>query len=458
MSSGSRRRVVVTGVGLVSPLGVGTGETWQALLAGRSGIGPITRFDTTDFPARIAGEVQGFDPELFMEKKDAKKSDHFIHYALAAAHFAMTDAALEVDPERAARYGVIIGSGIGGLPLIETTANILRDRGPSRVSPFFIPGLIVNMAAGQVSIRYGAKGPNSAPCTACTTGLHAVGDAYRLIVSDHADAMIAGGTEGMVSPLAVAGFCAMRALSTRNEEPERASRPWDRDRDGFVIGEGAGIVILEEMEHARARDATIYAEVIGYGMGADAYHISAPHPEGEGAVRVMRDALADAGIGPEAVDYINAHGTSTPLGDLAEVKAIKQVFGDHARRLAVSSTKSSTGHLLGAAGARGRAPGPGPARPGLPGHPEPGEPRRGLRPRLRARSSAARENAGRPDQLLRFRRHQRRDPHAPSHLKSARSRRTRHRPEEPASGSVPPPGADPLVRSSRTATLPPRAR
>ncbi len=345
-----RRRVVVTGVGLTSPLGVGTAQTWEALLEGRSGIGPITRFDTADFPSRIAGQVPEFEAERFMERKDVKKSDVFIHYALAATHFAMSDAGLEVDPERADRVGVIIGSGIGGLPLIESTAEILRTRGPSRVSPFFIPGLIVNMAAGQVSIRYGAKGPNSAPCTACTTGLHAVGDAFRLIVSDHADAMIAGGAEGMVSPLALAGFCAMRALSTRNDDPKTASRPWDRGRDGFVMGEGAGIVVLEELEHARRRGAAIYAEVIGYGMGADAYHISAPHPEGEGAVRVMLDALRNAGIAPEEVDYINAHGTSTSLGDLAEVKAIKEVFRGHARRLAVSSTKSSTGHLLGAAG------------------------------------------------------------------------------------------------------------
>ena len=337
-------------MGLVSPLGIGTDANWQALLAGRSGIGRITRFDTAQFPVRIAGEVKGFEPHDYSDHKDVKKSDLFIHYALAATHFAMTDSGLVVDDGNRDRVGVIIGSGMGGLPLIESMHKVLLDRGPSRVSPFFIPALIVNMAAGQVSIRYGARGPNSCPATACTTGLHAVGDAFRQIQYGAADAMIAGGAEAVITPLAFAGFAAMRALSTRNDEPEKASRPWDRDRDGFVIGEGAGIVVLEELEAARRRGAPIYCEIVGYGMSGDAYHMSAPQPEGDGAMRVMRTALADAGLPPESVGYINAHGTSTPLGDRGEVKAIRAVFGAHADKLAVSSTKSSTGHLLGAAG------------------------------------------------------------------------------------------------------------
>jgi 3-oxoacyl-[acyl-carrier-protein] synthase II len=349
-SNNARRRVVLTGVGLVSPLGVGTAETWRALLEGRSGIGPITRFDASRYPSRIAGEVQGFDPLQFLDKKEVKKSDTFIHYALAAAHFALEDSGLVIDDSNRDRVGVVIGSGIGGLPLIESMHKILLERGPDRVSPFFIPGLIVNMAAGQVSIRYGARGPNTAPATACTTGLHAIGDAYRFIQHGDADGMIAGGAEAVIGPLAVAGFCAMRALSQRNDEPERASRPWDKDRDGFVMGEGAGIVILEELETARRRGAPIYAEIVGYGMSADAYHLSAPHPEGDGAVRVMEAALEDAGVARESVGYINAHGTSTPLGDLSEVRAIKRVFGERAHQVAVSSTKSATGHLLGAAG------------------------------------------------------------------------------------------------------------
>ena len=344
------RRVALTGVGLISPLGVGTAENWQALLAGKSGIGLITRFDTTEYPSRIAGEVKGFNPLDYVDKKEVKKSDTFIHYALAASRFALEDSGLQIDEGNGPRVGVVIGSGIGGLPLIEATHKTLLEKGPSRVSPFFIPGQIVNLAAGQVSIHHGAKGPSTSPATACTTGLHAIGDAYRFIQADEADAMIAGGTEAVITPLAMAGFCAMRALSTRNDEPEKASRPWDAQRDGFVMGEGCGIVILEEWEHARRRGAPIYAEVVGYGMSADAYHISAPHPEGEGAVRVMKVALRDAGITPEQIGYINAHGTSTPLGDLSEVRAIKSVFGDHAYKLAVSSTKSCTGHLLGAAG------------------------------------------------------------------------------------------------------------
>ncbi len=334
----------------MSPLGVGTARNWEALLAGKSGIGPITRFDASAYPSRIAGEVKGFDPLDYLDKKEVKKSDTFIHYGLAASLFALEDSGLVIDEGNADRVGVVIGSGIGGLPVIESVHKTLLERGPDRVSPFFIPALIVNMAAGQVSIRTGARGPNTSPATACTTGLHAVGDAFRLIQNGEADAMIAGGTEAVITPLAVAGFAAMRALSHRNDEPEKASRPWDVGRDGFVMGEGAGIVILEELEQARRRGAPVYAEVVGYGMSADAYHISAPHPEGHGAVRVMQSALADAGLPPEAIRYINAHGTSTPLGDLSEVRAVKRVFGEHAYKLAVSSTKSATGHLLGAAG------------------------------------------------------------------------------------------------------------
>jgi 3-oxoacyl-[acyl-carrier-protein] synthase II len=345
-----RRRVVVTGVGLVSPLAVGTEATWRALLAGQSGVARITHFDPSVFPSQIAGEVKGFNPQDYVEKKDVKKSDTFILFALAATKFAVADSGLTIERETSDRVGVVIGSGIGGLPLIEATHSILLEKGPGRVSPFFIPGLIVNMAAGQVSIHYGARGPSTSPATACTTGLHAIGDAYRLIQNDEADAMIAGGSEAVITPLAIAGFCAMRALSHRNAEPERASRPWDAARDGFVIGEGAGILVLEELGAAERRGAPIYAEIVGYGMSSDAYHISAPDPEGDGAMRCMRAALRDAGLAPEAIDYINAHGTSTQLGDLSEVKAIHKVFGEHARKLTVSSTKSATGHLLGAAG------------------------------------------------------------------------------------------------------------
>lgn len=345
-----RRRVVVTGVGLVSPLGVGTEVTWQALLEGKSGIRRITRFDPSEFEVTFGGEVRDFDPADFIDKKDVKKTDFFSQYALAASHFAVTDAGLPISEAGSDRMAVLIGAGIGGLPLIEKMHNVLLEKGPARVSPFFIPGLIANMAAGQVSIRYGARGPLSSPCTACTTGLHAVGDAFRLIQHGYADNAFAGGTEGTVSRLALAGFCAMRALSTRNDNPERASRPWDKGRDGFVLAEGSGVLILEELEMALARGARIYAEIVGYGMSADAYHISAPHPTGDGAARVMIAALADAGLEPTTIDYINAHGTSTQLGDLSEVLAIKRVFGDHAYRLAVSSTKASTGHLLGAAG------------------------------------------------------------------------------------------------------------
>ena len=345
-----RRRVVITGVGLVSPLGVGTEATWSGLIEGRSGVGALTRVDADLYTTKIAAEVRDFDAEQFMPRKDMRRVDLFIQFAVAAAALAREDSGLEIDEANADRVATVVGSGMGGLPLIEHMHGIWRDRGPRRVSPFFIPGLIANMASGQISIRHGARGPNTCPTTACTTGLHGVGDAFRLIQHGYADAAFAGGTEATTSDLALAGFGAMKALSVRNDEPTRASRPWDVGRDGFVLGEGAGILILEERDAALARGAHAYAEILGYGMSADAYHVSAPEPTGDGAARVMRAALDDAGIEAERIDYVNAHGTSTPLGDIAEVRAIKRVFGDHAYRLAVSSTKSSTGHLLGAAG------------------------------------------------------------------------------------------------------------
>jgi len=344
-----QRRVVITGLGMVSPLGIGKDANFEALREGRSGIGPITRFDVTDYPCRIAGELKGFDPADWVPRKDVKKMDLFILYALAAAELALRDADYEISPAEAERVGVFIGSGIGGLPSIERQHEILLKDGPRRISPFFIIGLIVNMASGQVSIRYGAKGPNQTSCTACATGTHAIGDAFSLIRRGDADVMIAGGTEGVIAPLCVGGFCAMRALSTRNDQPEKASRPFDKDRDGFVIGEGAGIVILEEMEHATRRGARIYAEVAGYGLSGDAFHVSAPSEDGDGPIRVMRNTLRDARVDPSVVDYVNAHGTSTPQGDVVESRAIKAVFGERAG-LAVSSTKSMTGHLLGGAG------------------------------------------------------------------------------------------------------------
>jgi len=344
------RRVVVTGLGLISPLGLGSAPLWEGLMAGRSGIGPITRFDTADFSVRIAGEVKGFDPAATMAHKDVKKFDLFVHYAVAASDMALEQAGLEITDANAHRVGVVIGSGIGGLPLIEETHEKMRNRGPRRVSPFFIPGAIINMCSGAVSIKTGAKGPNSATCTACSTSAHAIGDATLYIRHGYADAIIAGGSEAVISPMPVAGFTSMRALSTRNDEPERASRPWDKDRDGFVMGEGAGVVILEELEHARLRGAPVLAEILGFGMSADAFHISAPSEDADGAIRVMQAVLDDAGLTGAEVDYINAHGTSTPAGDRIETMAIKQVFGDHAKRIAVSSTKSMTGHLLGAAG------------------------------------------------------------------------------------------------------------
>ena len=319
-------------------------------MAGRSGIGHITRFDTETYPCKIAGEIPDFDSLQFMDKKEARKFDFFVRYALAAAQLATEDAGFRTEDVGAQRTGVVIGSGIGGLPSIEAQHKVLLEQGVRRISPFFIPGLIVNMAAGMVAIRYGAKGPNMAPCSACTTGTHAIGDAFRLIQMGQADAMYAGGAEGVVTPLAVGGFGAMRALSTRNDDPARASRPFDAQRDGFVIGEGAGIVILETLDNALARGARPYAELVGYGLSGDAYHMSAPSEDGDGPVRVMQAALQDAGLAPETIGYINAHGTSTPLGDKVETLAIRKVFGDHADKLAVSSTKSMTGHLLGAAG------------------------------------------------------------------------------------------------------------
>ncbi len=346
----TKRRVVVTGIGMVSPLGIGKEPTWQGLIEGRSGIGPITKFDASAYSCQIAGEVRGFNPEDWVDKKDVKKSDTFIHYAIAAAALAVQDANLDCSTCDGERFGVIVGSGIGGLPLIEEMHTKLLERGPSRVSPFFIPGLIVNLAAGQISIRFGCKGPNSAPATACATGAHAIGDAFKIIQRDDADIMFAGGTEAVITPLALAGFAAMRALSQRNDDPQHASRPWDLNRDGFVMGEGAGILIIEELEHAKKRGATIYCELTGYGMSSDAHHITAPAEDGSGMIRVMRVALRDAGLHPEDIDYINAHGTSTYVGDRAETVAIKGMFGEYAYKVAVSSTKSMTGHLLGAAG------------------------------------------------------------------------------------------------------------
>ncbi len=347
-----KRRVVITGIGLVTPLGVGTRETWQGLLAGKSGVGPITRFDPSLFPTKIAAEVKNFDPQLYIERKEIKKMDTFIHYAMAAAEFAMEDAGLPpFDTSTSERVGVVIGSGIGGFGTIESEHDTLTRQGPRRVSPFFIPSSIINLAAGQVSIRFGARGPNLAPCTACSTGSHAIGDSFRIIEHGDADIVIAGGSEAAITPLGVAGFDALKALSTRNQEPSKASRPFDRERDGFVLGEGAGILILEELQHARDRGTEIYAEVVGYGMSGDAYHITAPSPEGDGAQRAMGRTLSDAGITTDQVDYVNAHGTSTPPNDRTETAAIRRLFGQHAYKLAVSSTKSMIGHLLGAAGA-----------------------------------------------------------------------------------------------------------
>ncbi|SPE27076.1 3-oxoacyl-(acyl-carrier-protein) synthase II [Acidobacteriia bacterium SbA2] len=344
------RRVVVTGVGLVSAVGIGTEETWQSLLAGRSGVAPITHFDTTGFSATIAAEVKGFDPFLYVEKKEVKKMGLFIQFALAASQFAMEQAQLEITPELADHTGVYIGSGIGGFDVIEREHTALMKGGPRKISPFFIPAAIVNLASGFVSIRWGAKGPNSATCTACSSSTHAIGDSFKLIQRCAADVMICGGAEAAITPMGVGGFAAMRALSTRNHEPTKASRPFDGGRDGFVIGEGAGIVILEELGLALKRGARILAEVVGYGMSGDAFHITAPAEDADGAVRVMLSTLADSSVSPDEVQYINAHGTSTPYNDKLETLAIKKVFGEHASKLAISSTKSMTGHLLGGAG------------------------------------------------------------------------------------------------------------
>jgi 3-oxoacyl-[acyl-carrier-protein] synthase II len=343
------RRVVVTGLGLVTPLGTGVEKTWNAICAGESGIDRITRFDPTGYDAQIAGEVKDFDPARFIEKKEIKKMDTFIHYAVGAAQLAVDDAGLKVSPEEATRVGVYIGSGIGGLGSIEHYHDVLRAKGPGRVSPFFIPMTIINLASGQVAIRIGAKGPNSCAVTACATGNHCIGDAYRLIQRGEADVMVAGGAEAAVTPLGVAGFAAAKALSFRNDAPTKASRPFDKDRDGFVLGEGAGVIVIEERERAIRRGVRIYGEIVGYGMNSDAYHITAPPEEGEGAVRCMELALKDAGISRDQIGYINAHGTST-MADAIETRAIKQVFGEQAYRIPVSSTKSMTGHLLGAAG------------------------------------------------------------------------------------------------------------
>lgn len=345
-----KRRVVVTGLGLITPLGIGVKESWSGLIAGRSGLGRITHFDASTFPVQIAGEVEGFDPEKYIEYKEIKKMDRFIHFAVAASTMAVEDSGLVITEENAERAGVLIGSGIGGLPAIEHYHKALLEKGHRRVSPFFIPMLIINLASGQVSMKFGMKGPNSAVATACATGTHAIGDAFKIIQRGDADIMLAGGSEAVITPLAIAGFAVMKALSTHNDEPQRASRPFDSERDGFVMGEGSGIVMLESLESAQKRGARIYAELVGYGMSSDAYHMTTPSPGGEGPARCMAAAVKDAAVRPEEVSYINAHGTSTKYNDEYETAAIKKVFGEHAYKIPVSSTKSMTGHLLGAAG------------------------------------------------------------------------------------------------------------
>ena len=345
------RRVVVTGVGAVTPLGVGVGPTWEAILAGRSGVGRITKFDSADFPTTIAAEVNGFLPEDFVDKKEVKRMDPFIHLAMASAHYAMTDSGLTIDEGLAPRAGVYVGSGLGGLSTLERYHQAYLEDGVRKISPFFIPMLISNLAPGHIAIRYGAKGPNITTSTACSASSHAVGESLMAIRRGVCDVVIAGGSEATITPMALGGFCAMKALSTRNDDPPRASRPFDKDRDGFVMGEGSAMLILEELEFAKKRGAKIYAELCGYGASGDAHHITAPAPGGEGAVRCMRAAIEDARVNLEEIDYINAHGTSTPYNDLFETMAIKTVFGDHAKKLMVNSTKSMTGHLLGAAGA-----------------------------------------------------------------------------------------------------------
>lgn len=345
-----RRRVVITGLGIVSPVGNTVEESWQSILAGKSGIGPVTKFDASTFPTRFAGEVKNFDIGTYLSAKDSRRMDTFIHFGMAAGIQAVKDAGIFPRPENADRFGVAIGSGIGGLPLIENTKTEYDVGGIRKVTPFFVPGSIINMISGNLSIMYGFKGPNIALVTACTTGTHSIGEAGRIIEYGDADVMIAGGAESTVSPLGMGGFCAARALSTRNDDPTRASRPWDKDRDGFVLGEGAGVMVLEEYEHAKARGARIYAELVGYGRSADAFHMTQPADDGDGAMRCMQNALRNAGLNPSDVQYVNAHGTSTPLGDKGETMAIKRCFGDHASKLVVNSTKSMTGHLLGAAG------------------------------------------------------------------------------------------------------------
>ncbi len=346
----TRRRVLITGVGALSPVGLDADSSFRALLEGRSGIGPITQFECSDYAARIAGEVRGFDVEQFMDAREAKKVDRFAHFAVAGARMACSDAGLDLEKTDRDRAGVVIGSGIGGLHLLEQQHRIILEKGPRRLSPFLIPGMIINLASGMVSIQLGLRGPNSATVTACATGNHAIGDAMRMIQHGDADVMFAGGTEAVISPIAVGGFCAMRALSTRNDEPARASRPFDKDRDGFVMGEGCGVLVLESEEHALRRGARVYAEMAGFGMSADAFHLSAPPEDGNGMIRVMRACLKDAGLRAEEIDYINAHATSTPVGDVIEARAISSVFGAKPTPVAVSSTKSMTGHLLGAAG------------------------------------------------------------------------------------------------------------
>ena len=345
------RRVVVTGLGMVTPLGTGVEKNWEAVCSGKSGITPITKFDASPFPTQIAGEVTDFRSEDFMDKKQVRRFDVFVHYAVAAARMAMEDSGLKIDSTNEDRVGCLTGSGLGGLTMLEHFHKVLLEQGPRKISPFFIPGMIANMAPGQIAIEFGAKGPNISVETACASSCHAIGEAFRMVRSGIADAMITGGAEATITPLALGGFCAMRALSTRNDDPEKASRPFDLDRDGFVMGEGSGILILEELNQALEKGHDIYAEVVGYGMSGDAYHISAPSPNGEGAISCMAMALEDGGVKPEEVDYVNAHGTSTKLNDASECKAVKAVFGDYAYELAISSTKSMTGHLLGGAGA-----------------------------------------------------------------------------------------------------------
>ena len=345
-----KRRVVITGLGALTPVGNSVEEYWTGILQGRSGIGPITRFDASGYSTRIAGELRNFDPLKWMEKKEARRLDPYLQYAVASAAMAVDDSGLDFDKHDRNRAGVLVGSGIGGITTLLETHKVLLEKGPDRVSPFFIPMMIVNMAPGLSSMRYGLKGPNSSVITACATGNHAIGDAFKIIQREDADVMVAGGAEAIIMPLTIAGFCQMKAMSTRNAEPDKASRPFDADRDGFVCGEGAGLVVLESLEHALQRDARIYAEIVGYGMTADAYHMTAPDPQGDGAARAMAAALSDGGVDPATVGYINAHGTSTPYNDKFETMAIKRVFGEHAHKLAVSSTKSMIGHLLGAAG------------------------------------------------------------------------------------------------------------